>query len=231
MRLIERLREQDPQVTPAVPWLAARLAAQGDTADEIVRREQQEQVATHITVRNVIMSMRLLSSVDWADFFESVSLVEEALREGTRVAEMDFPTRDQYRRAVEELARGSRFSEVEVARRAVRRARNAAAGSCRGPVGRIPPGGPGILPDLPGAGKLREGAGLPRSHPSLAEARLGAPRHRRVHRDDSAADRGDPLLSRGDLGARPASSPPSGSWLSSRSFPPRTWPSRSSTAT
>ncbi|HEY3122888.1 MAG TPA: glycosyl transferase, partial [Thermoanaerobaculia bacterium] len=128
VRLIERLREQDPQVTPAVPWLAQRLAAQGVTADEIVRREQQEQVATHVTVRNVIMSMRLLSSVDWADFFESVSLVEEALREGTRVAEMDFPTRDQYRRAVEELARGSRFSEVEVARRAVRRAWKAAAG-------------------------------------------------------------------------------------------------------
>jgi len=128
VRLIERLREQDPEVTPAVPWLAQRLAVQGVTADEIVRREQQEQVATHVTVRNVITSMRLLSSVDWADFFESVSLVEEALREGTRVAEMDFPTRDQYRRAIEELARGSRFSEVEVARRAVRRAWKAAAG-------------------------------------------------------------------------------------------------------
>ena len=47
---------------------------------------------------------RLMSAVDWADFFESVSLVEEALREGTRVAEMDFPTRDRYRRAIEELA-------------------------------------------------------------------------------------------------------------------------------
>ena len=128
VRLIERLREQDPDVTPAVPWLAERLAAQGISADEIVRLEQQEQVATHVTVRNVITSMRLLSSVDWADFFESVSLVEEALREGTRVAEMDFATRDEYRRAVEELARGSRFSEVEVARRASRRAWKAAAG-------------------------------------------------------------------------------------------------------
>ncbi len=127
VRLIERLREQDPEVTPAVPWLAQRLAAQGLSADEIVRREQQEQVATHVTVRNVITSMRLLSSVDWADFFESVSLVEEALRDGTRVAEMDFATRDRYRRAVEELARGSRFSEVEVARRAVRRTWKAAA--------------------------------------------------------------------------------------------------------
>src|SRR5512135_2920727 len=40
VRLIERLREQDPEVTPAVPWLSERLAAQGTTADEIVRLEQ-----------------------------------------------------------------------------------------------------------------------------------------------------------------------------------------------
>ncbi len=153
VRLIERLRDEDPQVTPAVPWLAERLAAQGISADEIVRQEQQEQVATHVTVRNVITSMRLLSSVDWADFFESVSLVEEALREGTRVAEMDFATRDQYRRAVEELARGSRFSEVEVARRAARRAWKAAAG-------------------LPG-----RGFGGPQGPPlrSVAESRLADP--------------------------------------------------------
>jgi cyclic beta-1,2-glucan synthetase len=77
--------------------------------------------------------MRLLSAVEWADFFESVSLVEEALREGTSVAEMDFPTRDRYRRAIEELARGTRFSEVEVTRRAVRRAREAQARSADDP--------------------------------------------------------------------------------------------------
>ncbi|HYR47110.1 MAG TPA: glycosyl transferase, partial [Thermoanaerobaculia bacterium] len=125
VQLVQRLRELDPAVTPALAWLNERLATQGTTADDIVRSEQQEQVATHVTVRNVITSMRLLSSVDWADFFESVSLVEEALREGTRVAEMDFATRDQYRRAVEELARGSEHSELEVARRAAAHAREA----------------------------------------------------------------------------------------------------------
>src|SRR6266568_4025846 len=128
VQLFSRLRDQDPAVTPALPWLSRRLEAEGTDAEEIVREEHQIQVATHVTVRNVITSMRLLSAVDWRDFFESVSLVEESLREGTRVAEMDFPTRDQYRRAVEELARGSRFSEVEVAQRAVRRAWKAAAG-------------------------------------------------------------------------------------------------------
>ena len=127
VQLAQRLREQDPTVTPALDWLDRRLAREGTTAEESVHTEHQAQVATHATVRNVITSMRLLSSADWADFFESVSLVHEALCAGTRVAEMDFPTRDRYRHAVEELSRGTLHDELEVARRAVRMAQRAAS--------------------------------------------------------------------------------------------------------
>ncbi|HEY7862660.1 MAG TPA: glucoamylase family protein, partial [Thermoanaerobaculia bacterium] len=125
VQLVDRLRDRDPEVTAAVGWLNARLAAEGTTPDELVQAEHHEQVATHVTVRNVITSMRLLSSVDWKEFFERVSLVEEALREGTDVAAMDFATRDRYRHAVEELSRGSKISELEIARRAAARARRA----------------------------------------------------------------------------------------------------------
>ncbi|MEP6993230.1 MAG: glucoamylase family protein [Acidobacteriota bacterium] len=127
VQLTQRLREQDPSVTPALGWLDGRLALEGTTADEVVHLEHLAQVATHATVRNVITSMRLLSAVNWADFFESVSLVHDALCEGTRVAEMDFPTRDRYRHAVEELSRSCPLDEVEVARRAVRIAHDAAS--------------------------------------------------------------------------------------------------------
>jgi len=78
-----------------------------------------------VTVRNVITSMRAISAVDWADLFESVSLVDEALRDGTDFAQLDFPTRDRYRRAIEELARGSQHTEIEIARSAVREAHRA----------------------------------------------------------------------------------------------------------
>ena len=125
VHLLQRLRERDPDQTPALVWLTKLIESQGMTPDDIVRREHQEQVATHLTVRNVITSMRLISSVDWADLFESVSLVEEALRTGTRVAEMDFPTRDRYRHAVEDLSRRSGLPEIEVAQRAAENARRA----------------------------------------------------------------------------------------------------------
>jgi cyclic beta-1,2-glucan synthetase len=120
--LLGRLRDQDPHVTPALAWLDERLARQGTSAEDIIAVENQRQTAMNATVRNVITSMRLISAFDWANFFESVSLVEEALAEHPGYRAMDFRTRDRYRHAVEDLARGARLSEIEVAQRAVRRA-------------------------------------------------------------------------------------------------------------
>ncbi|HVT56909.1 MAG TPA: glucoamylase family protein [Thermoanaerobaculia bacterium] len=127
--LLGRLRDHDPQVTPALAWLDRRLAEQGTNADHIVEVEHQRQAATTATVRNVITSMRLISAFDWAAFFERVSPTDAALSEHRTYQEMEFQTRDRYRHAVEELARGSRLSEVEVARRAVLRAAAASSSS------------------------------------------------------------------------------------------------------
>ncbi|HYH47580.1 MAG TPA: glycosyl transferase, partial [Thermoanaerobaculia bacterium] len=126
VELLGRLRGQDPGVVPALDWLDRRLAEQGTTADEIAAVEYQRQTAMNATVRNVITSMRLISAFDWTAFFESVSLVDEALSEHAGYRAMDFATRDLYRHAVEDLAHGSRHGEIEVARRAVRRAAAAA---------------------------------------------------------------------------------------------------------
>ena len=127
VQLVQRLREQDPAVTPALDWLDERLAREGTTADELVRVEHQAQAATHATVRNVITSMRLLSPLDWADFFESVSLVHESCAHGTRVAEWISRRATDIAMPIEELARGL-----------VRRARGGAA---RGGSGGESPGG------------------------------------------------------------------------------------------
>ena len=126
VQLVQRLRDQDPRVAPALAWLEARLAAQGKTADEIVRDEHQRQGATNVTVRNIITSMRLVSGVDWAELVESVSLVDEALRAGSAFSQMDFPTRNLYRSAIEELSRGSKLTELDVARAALSAAGEAA---------------------------------------------------------------------------------------------------------
>ena len=119
VRLLERVRDQDPRVTPAVAWLEERLGTTGTCCDDMVRAEHQRQVGTNVTVRNIITSMRLVSTLDWAKIFESTSLVDAALRDHGEFAQMDFPTRDRYRHAIEELARGSGHSELEVVQRAI----------------------------------------------------------------------------------------------------------------
>ncbi|MBA3587346.1 MAG: DUF3131 domain-containing protein, partial [Chloroflexi bacterium] len=118
VQLFQRLRDQDPAASPALRGLEQLLAAQGTTAEEMVRLEHQRQATMNVTVRNVITSMRLISWFDWAQFVESVSLVDEVLCERSSFGEMDFATRDRYRHAVEELARGSNLTEVEVAEKA-----------------------------------------------------------------------------------------------------------------
>ncbi len=119
VQLFQRLRDLDPAVTPGLRQLEELLATEGTTAEETVRLEHQAQASMNVTVRNVITSMRLISWFDWAQFVESVSLVDVTLRATSPFGEMDFATRDRYRHAIEELAQSSGRTEVEVAKTAV----------------------------------------------------------------------------------------------------------------
>ena len=127
VQLVQRLRDLDPKVRPVLLWLDGKLAAQGTTADEIVRAEHQHQAAISVSVRNAITSMRLMSAFDWQEFFEGVSLVDAVLRESGQYAEMDFATRDKYRHAIEDLSRGTDYSEPEITKRVVQRCANSRA--------------------------------------------------------------------------------------------------------
>jgi cyclic beta-1,2-glucan synthetase len=118
VQLVQRLRDQDPNAMPAVRWLDSRLAQQGLNADDLVRKDHQQQGAINVTVRNIITSMRLVSDVDWTKLFEKVSPVDDVLRSAGTFETMDFATRNLYRTAIEQIARGTSLDEVELARRA-----------------------------------------------------------------------------------------------------------------
>jgi cyclic beta-1,2-glucan synthetase len=121
VELLQWLRDQPSSAAPVWVALQRALNAQGDTADELLRIEHQREAADQLATGNVITSMRLLSSIEWPVFFDRVSLVEQILREdpAAAYAEMDFPTRDRYRHSIEELARRSKQTEIDVANRTV----------------------------------------------------------------------------------------------------------------
>ena len=123
VQLLQRLRDRDPGTTAGLGWLLEHLAGLGISPDDLVNEAQQRQAATNVTVRNVVTSLRQISSFEWAEFVEGVSLVDRTLSDGTSFREMSFATRDLYRHAVEELSKGSKSSQLEIARAAADHAR------------------------------------------------------------------------------------------------------------
>ncbi len=124
VQLVQRLRDQDPQLMPALQWLEEYFGRRSSSLEDIVREEHRLQGSTNITVRNIITSMRLISSLDWTEFFERVSLVDDLLGRESKFKLMDFPTRNLYRSAIEELAQCSEQSELEITKLALDLAAN-----------------------------------------------------------------------------------------------------------
>ena len=95
------------------------------TAEDAIRGEHQRQAAAQVSVANVLTSLRLCSTLNWSDYFEAVSLVEQVLRRDPAgvYGSMDFLSRDRQRQAVEELAAPTGEAQVGVALRALESAR------------------------------------------------------------------------------------------------------------
>ena len=129
-QLAKRLRDQDPGKTPALAWLEQEFTRLGTSASAVVQNAHQRQGASNVSVRNTITSLRLIADFDWATQVEQVSLVDQRLRAGSRFAEMDFATRDRYRNAIEQLARGSQRDELFVTEQALSAARGQPPANC-----------------------------------------------------------------------------------------------------
>jgi cellobiose phosphorylase len=117
-----RLQGQGPALAMPLTWLEQRLSECSMTIDQLVQSENQQQAADQVSMSNSIGSLRFLGAMDWREFVETMSVVEQTLREDVSGAygNMDFSTRDRYRHVVEKIAKNSRLSEVEVAAAAIR---------------------------------------------------------------------------------------------------------------
>ncbi len=118
-QIAKRLRGLDPAETPMAVWLDRCLATKGQTIESVVATAHNRQGASNVTMRNIVTSMRRMAEIDWADFFEGASLVEARLRQQPGYADMDFATRNDYRSAIEVLARGSSHDEASVTETAI----------------------------------------------------------------------------------------------------------------
>ncbi len=119
--LTRRLQGQGPNLALPLTWIEQELSGTGLTIEQLIQSENQQQAADQLSISNSIGSLRFLSAMDWRTFVETMSIVEQALREDPAgvYAGMDFATRDQYRHAVEKIAKTSSLSEHEVSKMAI----------------------------------------------------------------------------------------------------------------
>ncbi|TFW17757.1 cyclic beta 1-2 glucan synthetase, partial [Duganella callida] len=119
--LARRLQGQSPALTLALTWITHRLAESGQTIEQQIQAEIQQQAAEQVSIANSIGSLRFLGTMDWQEFVETMSVVEQTLRQdpADTYGKMEFATRDQYRHAIEKIAKRSTFTEAEVAQQAL----------------------------------------------------------------------------------------------------------------
>ncbi|MCC7308674.1 MAG: phosphorylase [Acidobacteria bacterium] len=122
-----QLRDRDLAIAPAYEWLANKLHERGSSIELSVETEYQLQAVAQVTVGNIITSMRLLSTIDWRTFFESVSLIDPLFsKDPAKIySKMTFGTRNRYREVVERIARRTKADELRVARKVVEKSQGA----------------------------------------------------------------------------------------------------------
>lgn len=98
-------------------WIEQHLAESSSSINQMVLAENTKQAADQLSVSNSINSLRFLAKMDWREFVEQLSIVEHILLKDPAglYAKMDFHTRDQYRHAVERMAKQSGAPENKVA--------------------------------------------------------------------------------------------------------------------
>ncbi|APP82901.1 GH36-type glycosyl hydrolase domain-containing protein [Xanthomonas hortorum pv. vitians] len=115
--LTRGIQGRGPVLSMASAWVEQWLASEGHSVEGLVHAESQRQAAEQVAISNSIGSLRFLDEMDWRDFVEAMSVVEQTLRKDPAdvYARMDFHTRDSYRHVVEHLAQRLDRDEPAVA--------------------------------------------------------------------------------------------------------------------
>jgi cyclic beta-1,2-glucan synthetase len=117
-----KLQGNGPALALPLNWMEQQLSVLGSSSNDLVLQENQKQAIDQVSVRNSIGTLRFLVSTDWREFVETLSSVEQVLRQdktGTYPL-MDFATRDHYRHVVERISKSCDLSENEVAQKAIK---------------------------------------------------------------------------------------------------------------
>jgi cyclic beta-1,2-glucan synthetase len=126
LHMLEQFQKAGTASAAALKRLEQQLAEAQLSVHDITHHEHQRQAANQVSIGNIITSMRLISALDWVGFFERTNPAEQILREDPAqvYSQMDFESRNRYRDTVEQLARRTTHSDLEIAQQAIGMARS-----------------------------------------------------------------------------------------------------------
>jgi hypothetical protein len=75
--LARRLQGRGPALALPLTWIEQRLSESGLTIEHLVQLENQQQAADQVSISNSIGSLRVLGAMDWREFVETMSVVEQ----------------------------------------------------------------------------------------------------------------------------------------------------------
>jgi hypothetical protein len=95
--LTRRLQGQGHALALPLTWIEQQLADSGQSIEQMVRLGNQQQATDQVSISNSVGSLRHLGIIDWREFVEALSLVDQTLRTDptTHYARMDFASRDR----------------------------------------------------------------------------------------------------------------------------------------
>jgi cellobiose phosphorylase len=116
--LIKGLRDNAIENTVVYSWIDEKLQLIQSDMDRMINIEHHKEAYYQISIGNSISSIRVVEAVNWRDFFEKISYVENILKKDPAgvYKNMDFESRDYYRHCLERLSRKLNLAEVYVAK-------------------------------------------------------------------------------------------------------------------
>ena len=121
--LLAVIRHNEPAAKQVRDLLGEKLLEQDISLEKLVHSEHQGKAAQTTSMSNAVLSLKSASTLDWDSIFEKLSLVNRILGADEVYREMDFDSRNHYRRQVQLLARKLGTRETRVAKLALAKAR------------------------------------------------------------------------------------------------------------
>lgn len=119
--LVYRFRRSGKNYVNLVRFLNEFLMQFGTTLEAITQKEHNTQAVVAVTMGNDLMSFKNISSINWAELFETLSFVEKILRQDPNdvYGNMDAQSRGYYLQQIEKSAKEYGVSERHIAQTAI----------------------------------------------------------------------------------------------------------------